>query len=307
MENGWMKAPVPLYTPPARPNSRASVNRHGLDHGAAGVQTPLGAARWIPLGGPSTSGCDCSAGRCPASALCGRLLFFALVLVLLGAALDVIKHLSLVLHERLQRVVIGLGILIKVGRVPIPSTLGHKGRLDFLVQQRRPVHGFKPLVLLDPAGAAPHAAQASGDVMLQQAPHQVLAVPVEVPRERHSVVQDLLVDGEGVLVEIRRVARQHLEDENAQGPPVHAEAVALTLNDLRRQVLRRAAERPRLVLHHLGEAEVGDLEEALARQQQVLRLEVSVDDAVVVQVAEGQHDGRGVELGQPGRKAALSA
>jgi hypothetical protein len=46
------------------------------------------------------------------------------------------------------------------------------------------------------------------------------------------------------------------------------------------QVLRRPAQGPRPVRDHLGEPEVGDLEVAVAVQQQVLGLEVPVGGMV---------------------------
>ena len=60
---------------------------------------------------------------------------------------------------------------------------------------------------------------------------------------------------------------------------------------VKRQVLGLAADQ-------LGQAEVGDLHPALLVQQDVLRLDVAVDDAVVVGVLEGladlRHDGQGL-------------
>ena len=94
-----------------------------------------------------------------------------------------------------------------------------------------------------------------------------------------------------------RVAHEHLVDEHARRPPVDGLAVALGLDDLGREVLGRAAERPRAVLDQLGEAEVDDLQVALAVEQQVLGLEVAVDDVAVVEVLEREHHRRAVEGG----------
>lgn len=58
----------------------------------------------------------------------------------------------------------------------------------------------------------------------------------------------------------------------------------LALNDLRREVLRCAAERPRAIRQFLGEAEVCDLQMAISREQQVFWLQVSVDDVASVEV-----------------------
>lgn len=77
--------------------------------------------------------------------------------------------------------------------------------------------------------------------------------------------------------------------------------MALALDDLGGQVLGGAAERPRAVGQLLREAEVGDLEVAVLVEQQVLRLQVAVDDALRVQVLEGRGDLRAVEVA--GRRA----
>ena len=51
-----------------------------------------------------------------------------------------------------------------------------------------------------------------------------------------------------VAADERRVADEHLVDENAEAPPVHALAVPRPTHHLRREVLGRAAQRPRSVL-----------------------------------------------------------
>ena len=50
-------------------------------------------------------------------------------------------------------------------------------------------------------------------------------------------------------------------------PVTHRLAVALLEDDLRREILRGAAERPAAVLDVLGEAEVGQLERAVLVKQ----------------------------------------
>ncbi len=77
--------------------------------------------------------------------------------------------------------------------------------------------------------------------------------------------------------------------------------MALVQDDLGSDVLRRAAEGPRLPaeLQLLGEPEVDQLDVAPRLQQQVLRLQVSVDDVTRVQVVERFQDAGRVE---PGRR-----
>lgn len=129
-----------------------------------------------------------------------------------------------------------------------------------------------------------------GEVNLKQIPEQVLEVGTEVRREPDSAADDLLVDLNGLIGEERRITGGHLVHQNAQGPPIHGLVVPFAQNDLGREVLRGAAEGPRATLHPFGEPEVGDLQVALAVDQQVLRLQVPVNEVQIVQIFEREHD-----------------
>ena len=83
-----------------------------------------------------------------------------------------------------------------------------------------------------------------------------------------------------VLGEERRIAREHLEDEHAERVPVDRLVVAFRLDDLGREVVGRAAERPRDVGAVAREAKVGEADVPVGRQQDVLRLEVAGRSAV---------------------------
>jgi hypothetical protein len=89
----------------------------------------------------------------------------------------------------------------------------------------------------------------------------------------------------------------------ARAVPVDRLVVALGRDDLGREVVGRAAQRPGDVRHLFREAKVGDLEVAVAVEQQVLGLEVAVDDVHAVQVVEREHDLGRVELGHGVREA----
>ena len=90
-----------------------------------------------------------------------------------------------------------------------------------------------------------------------------------------------------VVVVERRQPRDHLVDQRAQRPPVHALPVRLLLTrtpgthlllqDLGREVLRRPAERLHRVAMHifLRQAEVGDANVAVGVEEQVLGLQIS--------------------------------
>mmetsp|Transcript_4360 Transcript_4360/g.11304 ORF Transcript_4360/g.11304 Transcript_4360/m.11304 type:complete len:212 (+) Transcript_4360:158-793(+) len=173
---------------------------------------------------------------------------------------------ELLVLARLQqraRLLGGVCILVVLPRIAGPLDLGHNGRLDLLVVQRSPVQSPEPLVLFDVLGRVLQVADALCAVCGEQLAHEVTRVRLKVARELELAREDLLVDPEGVLVVKRRVARQHFVDEDAERPPVHRLSVPFGLDDLGREVLGCATQRPCSVLNVLGEAEVGDFQVAL--------------------------------------------
>ncbi len=103
----------------------------------------------------------------------------------------------------------------------------------------------------------------------------------------------------------RPLAGQHLVEDHAQAVDVAAgvDVVRLAARLFGRHVGRRAHDlavrRHRLAVGvALGEAEVGDVRPALAVEEDVRRLDVAVDDAVVVGVLQGVGH-LGDELGRP--------
>ena len=82
-----------------------------------------------------------------------------------------------------------------------------------------------------------------------------------------------------------RRPREHVVHECPQGPPVHSLPVPGPGQDLRGHVLDRAAEcvgHRALVNRLLAKAEISELHMTLGVQQNILRLEVSVDDSLKV-------------------------
>lgn len=105
-----------------------------------------------------------------------------------------------------------------------------------------------------------HVAQPLGPVGHEELLDQILRHGVNVTGPVYLAAEDLLVDPEGIVVKERRVAGQHLVDEDAEGPPVHRLVVALRLDDLGRQVLRGPAQGPGPVSYPLGKPEICDLQ-----------------------------------------------
>ena len=126
-----------------------------------------------------------------------------------------------------------------------------------------------------------------------------------VDDEAHHLVLPSVPEG--------HVAAQHGVQHHSARPHVHLEAVPLergrgivqaTLQDLRTQVARGAAHLLQPPARHdlLAEAEVGELDVEVLVEEDVLRLDVSVDDAEVVAVLQCaeqlRHDGPGLALGE---------
>lgn len=80
----------------------------------------------------------------------------------------------------------------------------------------------------------------------------------------------------GILIVKRRVASKHLEQKDAERPPVHRVIVANTHYNLWRQVLRRATQRECPVLNLLSETEIRDAKMAIRCNQQVFWFYVSI-------------------------------
>mmetsp|Transcript_21455 Transcript_21455/g.68372 ORF Transcript_21455/g.68372 Transcript_21455/m.68372 type:complete len:247 (+) Transcript_21455:485-1225(+) len=106
-----------------------------------------------------------------------------------------------------------------------------------------------------------------------------------------------------VLVNVERLAphkRAHaggdLEDEHAERPPVHAVRVKLAENDLRAHVVGRPANRVG-PLRLLRQPEIGDARVAPFAQKDVLRLEVTVQDAARMDGVQCLNHRRDVKLG----------
>lgn len=98
-------------------------------------------------------------------------------------------------------------------------------------------------------------------------------------------------------------------DQGPQAPPVHRPIVATAHQNLRGHVLNGATEGvgdSALVNRLLTESKVRQFDVALAVEHDVLRFEVPVDDALGVEVTEGQCDLCQVETGRVFQEDALS-
>lgn len=92
------------------------------------------------------------------------------------------------------------------------------------------------------------------------------------------------------LVTLGRARKQrhpleHFRDDAARAPDVHRAVVRLAEQHFRGPVPQRHHHRRQLHLEvvRFGEPEVGQLEPALGRNQEILRFQIAVDNAVRVQ------------------------
>jgi hypothetical protein len=94
-------------------------------------------------------------------------------------------------------------------------------------------------------------------------------------------------------------ANRDLISKAAQGPPVHREAVALFVNDLRRKILRRSAKRVRLhvALQMSCQAEIREVQVAILIQQDIFWLKIPMNKVVIVEVAKGKDELSNEEAG----------
>lgn len=151
-----------------------------------------------------------------------------------------------------------------------------------LVVANRRVCFREPLVRLDLGCRQPVVG-----VRFHDPAQHVLAVGREVTRHLELATQDFLVELARVLVLKGEKASEHREEDDAAGPDVDLRAeVPLTFNHFGRRVARTAARC--LELHALfvrvGETEVDQLQVLLVVEQQILRFQVAMHDAQLVQV-----------------------
>mmetsp|Transcript_60282 Transcript_60282/g.168363 ORF Transcript_60282/g.168363 Transcript_60282/m.168363 type:complete len:362 (+) Transcript_60282:566-1651(+) len=95
------------------------------------------------------------------------------------------------------------------------------------------------------------------------------------------------------------MARHQFENENPERPPIDGVGVTRGRDELRREVIWRAASGVRLADDEFGQTHVSDLQHALFVEQKVLGLQVPVDDSAFVQVREALNDTRDIKLRMP--------
>ena len=153
-----------------------------------------------------------------------------------------------------------------------------------------------------------------GRVLVEHPRNEVVEIVRHVGRQPADAVEL----GVAVLVEQiekrvpleRRPAREHLVEDDAERVDVAALGRRLAGRLLGGDVLRTADDAAGLrelrAGEDLGDAEVGQLEDAVVADEDVRRLEIAMDDAVIVDMLEGRADLEGdVDRVAPREAAAM--
>jgi hypothetical protein len=177
--------------------------------------------------------------------------------------------------------------------------INHEWRFLLLVVDVIPVNALEEWVFTYLFSVA-LAAQPFGRVALKQLFEYVNSLRTEWLVLLQLVVFDFVEHLVPVLVEVGRDAVQHFVEQDSEQVPVDTFAVARLVEHLGRQVGDAAAETGglRVVVDLLlAQPEVGQLGVALPVEHHVVRLEVSLNDVLRVQVFDRQQDLRRLELG----------
>lgn len=122
----------------------------------------------------------------------------------------------------------------------------------------------------------------------------------ELVAEDEGLVEDLAVHFVAVLIIVRRKSLKHFVQKSAQSPPVDLLAVATRKEDLGSKILGRTTEgEGDVVVGHslFDEAKVCEMDMAEDVEHKVLWFEITIDDAVLVEVLDRQEHLGSVEAG----------
>lgn len=186
-------------------------------------------------------------------------------------------------------------VFAEIGRVAWLPEVRHDGRRDSALLQSLPIDAIEPRVVLDVVGSSTKVAKAPTSIGRQQTRDEVARDRVNLFGKDELASEDFLIDEDRIGIVKGWIAGEHFVQQDAERPPVDSAAVTTALNDLRSEVLGRTAEGPGAVFHLLGKAKVGDLGVAVRVNEQVLRLEISVHHLILMQVLDGENDGRDIE------------
>ena len=132
---------------------------------------------------------------------------------------------------------------------------------------------------------------------MQERLDDVFGQRIDLARPVNFALENLLIDPVRSLVEKRWVAYDHLVAEDTTRPPVRCLPMTVRLDDFWCKVLGRSTQCPCTIIDNFGETEIRETDVAAGIQEQVLRLQVTVDDVEGVEVLERENDSSEVETG----------
>ena len=175
------------------------------------------------------------------------------------------------------------------------------GSGDFFSVETFPIDFSKPHMGENIAAAAVQITKTFREIGREQRLKKIFRTRLEERRVVHLASEDLFIqlDGVAVFSVERRVASHHLEKQHTHRPPVHTGIVSASADYLRRQVVRRATERPAHTVglgRDFGKPKVDELQVSVSTDQHVFRLQIAVDDVVFVQEVNRKRHFRDVEF-----------
>lgn len=198
----------------------------------------------------------------------------------------------------------GVGVLpLAVGVLCVEvvfSSGWNEGSWDLFIIESVPVEATEPLVVFEDLGT--FFAESVTGLSLNKAVNEISCLVAPVPRDfgfsdldllRENVVSDLF----SVLSVVRTFAEHALVGNDAHGEVVDRDAVVLTAHDLGSHV----AWSSRCVLRVLRvpesrDTQVSDAQVAILVEDQIFRLDVSVENRVLVEVLQAQQHARDKEF-----------
>ena len=160
---------------------------------------------------------------------------------------------------------------VEVGHVGVGLYKWHEGSFQLLLEEGVPVHALEPRVALDLKGAI-LGAQTILWLLLEETLKKVSQLVRNIGRDVGVAELDLIEQFRPVFGVKRRQSDHHFIDERTQAPPIHWFPMPLLVKDLRREVLRRAADGVSIIVGdiHLGEPEVSQSEIPVLIDQDIL-------------------------------------
>lgn len=195
---------------------------------------------------------------------------------------------TIVVHVRIR-------ILVKVRRVVLGAEAGDHRGLHLAVVRSVPVDGSEPFVLLHVLCRVFQTTVSLRAIGSEKLSDKVLCMGFEMSRKFNSPSKDFLINAKRILVVERWIAGKHFVYEYPQSPPIYSFAVAFALYYFWCEIFWCTAQSPCSVLNLLREAKIGYFDVPVTINEQIFGFQIAVNDVLLVQTLDGQHNLRGKE------------